>query len=140
MQDKLVKIFKNAKYNPDEGLAFSVFQTIITQDRRIARLKLWSLGFVLFASSMGLIPAFQILSSDLIHSGFYEYFSLIFSDGGAMLSYWKELSFSLAESLPTMSIVFTLSMLFICFLSLKYLIKQINKDQLLTSATLSLSI
>lgn len=140
MQSKLVKIFKNAKYNPDKGLAFSVFQTILAQDRRTARLKLWFLSFVLFVSSVGLIPTFQMLSSDLIHSGFYEYFSLIFSDGGVMFSYWKELSFSLAESLPIMSIVFTLSILFVCFLSLKYLIKQINKNQSLNSATLSLSI
>jgi hypothetical protein len=139
MQSELIKIFKNAKYEPSPDLAFSVWRTIIAQDKRTARFKLWSLSLVLFVSSVGLIPAFQILLSDLTHSGFYEYFSLIFSDGGSMITYWKELSFSLAESLPIMSIVFILSLFFVVFLSLKYLFKQIGNSRLINAATLSLA-
>jgi hypothetical protein len=138
MRDRLTKIFKNAKYEPDPGLAFSVWRTIITREKRITRIKLWSLSVILFVSTLGLIPAFQMLLNNLAHSGFYEYFSLIFSDGGSMMTYWKEFSFSLVESLPTLSIVLTLSVLFVCFLSLRYLIKQIdqsvNVSRLLLSA------
>jgi len=89
-------------------------------------------------SAVGLIPAFEMLLNNLAQSGFSEYFSLIFSDGGSMLTYWKELSFSLAESLPVMSIILTLSTLFVCFLSLRYLIKQIGKNNLMSAITLSI--
>ena len=95
MKNKLTKILKNAKYEPDTKMALSVWQTIVKQERRSTHLKLWSLSSLLFVSTVGLIPAFEILLSDLAHSGFYEYFSLIFSDGGSMLTYWKELAFSL---------------------------------------------
>lgn len=139
MEDKLIKIFQKAKYEPSPDLALSVWQTVIRYDKRITRLKLWVFSSALLASLVGLVPAFQILFNDLAHSGFYEYFSLIFSDGGSILSYWKELAFSIVESLPSMSILLTLSLLFVCFLSLKYLIKQIIKGQL-GSAPLSLSI
>jgi hypothetical protein len=136
MKANLKDIFQKAKYEPDANLAFSVWQTLIIQEKRMNKFKLWSFSFIGLISFVGLIPTFQILLSNLSHSGFYEYFSLIFSDGGTMLSYWKELSLSLAESLPTMSIIFTLSMLFVCFLSLKYIFKQIIKNQSINSAVL----
>ncbi len=138
MQDKLIKLFKKAVYEPSPELSFSVWKIINAHQKRMIRLKLWSLSLILFLSSVGLIPAFQMLLSDFAHSGFYEYFSLIFSDSGSMLTYWKELSFSLAESLPTMSIIFTLSLFFVCFLSLKYLMKQISRSQSINGATLSI--
>jgi hypothetical protein len=137
---KLTKIFKNAKYEPDQKLAFSIWSILITKDKKTTQIKMWSLSSILFVSLIGLVPAFQMLISDLAHSGFYEYFSLIFSDGGSMLAYWKELSLSLAQSIPVMSIVLTLSLFFVCFLSLKYLLKQISKDQSLGSSSLLLSI
>jgi len=138
MDSKLRKILKDAKYEPSSGLVLSIRQTIIKQEKHSTQLKLWSLSSLLFISTVGLIPAFEMLLSDLAHSGFYEYFSLIFSDGGSMLTYWKELSFSLAESLPIMSIIFTLSIVFVCFLSLKYLLRQIDKNHLMNALTLSI--
>ena len=131
MQSKLIKIFKKARYEPEPDLEQAVWSTIIARDKRTTRFKLWTYGFVGFASFAGLIPAFKILFTDLAHSGFYEYFSLIFSDTGSILSYWKELIFSLTESLPVVSIIFTLSLLFICFLSLRYLMKQIIRNELI---------
>jgi hypothetical protein len=68
---------------------------------------------------------FKILINDFTQSGFYEYLSLAFSTKGLLFSYWKEFAFSLAESLPTMSIVLSLALLFIFFLSLRYVMKQI---------------
>jgi len=139
MENKLVKIFKQAKYEPAQNLAFSVWHKVTLRERRITQFKLWALVSASLASLAGLVPAFQILANDLAHSGFYEYFSLIFSDGGSMFSSWRELSLSIAESLPTMSIIFILSLLFVCFLSLKYLAKLIGRGEL-NSASLLLSI
>ena len=136
MEHKLIKLFQKAKYEPDTNLADDIWHAIVIRDKYMTRLKLWAFAFMGFVSLVGLVPALKVLSNDFTQSGFYEYFSLIFSDGGSMLSYWKEFVFSLAESLPTMSIIFTLSLLFICFLSLRHLMKQVGKGQLINSATL----
>ena len=140
MQDKLIKIFKEAKYEPDSTLPLSVWRAIIIREKRMAKIKLWSFSIVGIASLSILIPVFEMLLTDLAHSGFYEYFSLIFSDGGSMITYWKELSLSLVESLPLMSIIFTLSLFFIFFLSLKYFLGQIGREKLMDQRVLSLSI
>jgi hypothetical protein len=136
MQSKLIKIFREAKYEPESDLKQIVWSTIVAREKRTTRFKLWSFGLLGFISLAGLIPAFKMLLTDMAHSGFYEYFSLIFSDTGSIFSYWKELTLSITESLPVVSIIFTLSLLFICFLSLRYLMKQIGKGQLMGSATL----
>jgi len=139
MQDKLTKVFQKAKYNESSILAENVWNTIVAREKRNTQTKFWAF-FSLGATSLaGLVPVFKVLSNDLSQSGFYEYSSLIFSDTGLMLSYWKELSFSLAESLPITSIVFTLSLLFIVFLSIKYVLKQIINNQLTFSGPAVLS-
>jgi hypothetical protein len=138
MHQKLTKIFQKVKYESNINLAENVWQSVVLHDKCIVRVKLWAFSIIGFASLVGLMPAFKALSSDFVQSGFYEYFSLIFSDSGLILSYWKELFFSLAESLPTISIILTLSLLFICFLSLRYLMKQISKGHLISSVTLSI--
>jgi len=140
MEQKLIKIFQKAKYEADTNLSETVWRAITVRGRRITQFKLWVFALAGFASLIGLVPAIKILSSDLAQSGFYEYFSLIFSDSGLMLSYWKEFIFSLAESLPTMSIIFTLSSVFVFFLSLRYIMKQIIKNQLYPAGSLTLSI
>jgi hypothetical protein len=138
MEEKLLKLFKQAKYEPNPDLAACVWRTIIAEDKSYtAKFKLWICAFIGFASLAGLVPVFQMLLSDLAHSGFYEYFSLIFSDGGSILSYWKELTLSLAESLPTMSIIFTLSLVFISLLSFRYVMKQISRNQFISFEPLS---
>lgn len=133
MQDRLTKVFQKAKYEENSNLAQNVWQTIVTREKRNTRIKLWVFSLAGIASLAGLIPAFKILSNDLAQSGFYEYSSLVFSDGISHLSYWKEFLFSLAESLPMVSIILLLSLIFTLFLSLKYIARQIIKGQLLLS-------
>jgi len=130
VKQKLVKAFREIKYEPDANLAENVWRTIVLRNKRMAQFKLWSFAATGIVSLAGLVPAFKILSNDLAQSGFYEYFSLIFSDSRLIISYWKELVFSLAESLPTVSIIFTLSLIFVFFLSFRYAMKQISKGQL----------
>ncbi len=130
MQDKLTKIFKSAKYETATDLNKKVWNTIIIRNKRNIRIKFWTFASMGLASFIGLIPVVKILLTDLAQSGFYEYFSLIFSDSGTIFLYWKELILSLAESLPIMSVVYAFSLLFIVFLSLRYLMKQVGKNQL----------
>lgn len=130
MQDKLTRLFQKAKYEENSILAQSVWNTIVIRDKRNIKIKLWAFSSLGFASVIGLIPVFKILLSDLAQSGFYEYASLAFSDTSLLLSAWRELAFSLIESLPIMSIIFTLTLLFSIFLSMKYTIKQIINSRM----------
>ncbi len=139
MEKELIKVFHKAKYEEKSNLAENVWHSLVIRNRRIARLKLWIFSFVGSASLIGLVPAWKALSSDLVQSGFYEYLSLVFSNSGSILFYWKELAFSIAESLPTTSIILSFSLVFILFLSLKYAAKQIIKGQLFSTRFLTLS-
>jgi hypothetical protein len=136
-EDNLIKIFQKAKLEPNLDLAENVWRVIILRDKRIVQFKLWVFACIGFASFAGLFPALNILLSDLSRSGLYEYLSLIFEEGSSVLSYWKELAFSLAQSLPMTSIVLTLSLIFVFFLSLRYLMRQIGKNQSMNFAILS---
>ena len=137
MQDKLTKIFQKAKYGQDSNLEETVWSSIAASERRGAKLRLWIFSLLGLVSLGGLVPAVSVLLNNLTQSGFYEYFSLIFSDSGAVLASWKEFIFSLAESLPLLSIIYTLSLIFVFFLSLRYAMKQVGKNQLISSLTFS---
>lgn len=131
MQDKLTRLFQKAKYKESSiFLAQNVWNIIVMRDKCNIKIKLWAFSSLGFASFVGLVPVFKILLNDLTQSGFYEYASLVFSDTGLVLSAWKELAFSLVESLPIMSIIFTLSLLFTIFLSMKYVVKQIINSRM----------
>ncbi len=130
MEKELKKVFQKAKYEESSGLASGIWQNIAIRSKRKARFELWAFSFIGIISLTGLVPALKALSNNLVQSGFYEYFSLIFSNSSSLLSYWKELAFSIAESLPVMSIVLSLSLVFIFFLSIKYATRQVIRGQL----------
>jgi hypothetical protein len=133
MEKELIRAFHKAKYEGKPDLAENIWHNLVRRDKQIVRLKLWAFSFAGLISFLGLIPAWKALLSNLTQSGVYEYFSLIFSNGSSVLSYWKELALSIAESLPLMSIILSLSLVFILFLSLKYVTRQIIKNQSLLS-------
>jgi len=130
MEQKLVKVFKKTEYQMNPDLPEKVWQAIVLRDKCINRVKLWAFSAVGVFSIIGLIPVFKMLSNDLAQSGFYEYLSLAFSSNGLILTYWKDFLLLLAESLPIMSIILTLTLIFILFVSLKQTMKQVIKGQL----------
>lgn len=129
MEKQLVKIFQAAKYESAINLPDKIWRAIAVREAKTSKIKLWVLSFIGLFSLVGLVPAFQMLFRDFTQSGFSEYFSLLFG-GGSLASYWRELALSLAESLPALSIIATLSLFFIFFLSMRYLMKQVDKNQL----------
>ncbi len=136
MEKELKKAFQKAKFEENSNLASNIWQNIIIRNRRIARLKLWTFSLTGLISLSGIIPAWKALLSDLAQSGFYEYLSLIFSNDGSFFHYSKEIMLSIAESIPTMSIIMSLSLVFVLFLSLKHVTKQIiNNNQIFSQAS-----
>ena len=131
MEEYLKNSFKKSKHEPSLDLADGIWNTIVLRNKRIAYLKLAFFSSISIASFVGLVPTFKMLLADFTQSGFYEYLSIAFSKNGFLSSYWKELAYSLAESLPTISLALSLSLIFVFFLSLRYVMKQIIKGQTL---------
>jgi ABC-type sulfate transport system permease component len=128
MEERLKKVFQRATYLPKSELANDIWRKISTREKRMACFKLAVFSFLCLVSLAGLVPTLGILANNFAKSGFYEYLSLAFS-GGVLISYWKELMFSLAESLPTASIMLLLGVVFVFFLSLRYVLKQIINNK-----------
>ncbi len=74
-------------------------------------------------SLAALIPSFNLLKADAAASGFWEYFSLVFSDSAIIAKYWQNFSLSLLEVLPAMSLAAFLAVIFALLESLKCLAK-----------------
>jgi hypothetical protein len=94
--------------------------------RRAARLRLVALGTVMAVSGMTLVPALTYTSREFYTSGFYDYLSLIFSDGALALSHWQEISLSLAESLPSIALLVLASVAAVFFWSMRHAVRDVR--------------
>ncbi len=129
MEKNFKGALKAIKYEPDFDLKNKIWNHFLLRDKRIAYFKLISFSSISMASLVGFIPMFKIMANDFTQSGFYEYLSLAFSNGGLFSKYSQDFIYSLAESVPTMSIVFSLALIFIFFSSLRYVTKQIINNK-----------
>ncbi|HTK04069.1 MAG TPA: hypothetical protein VL500_00635 [Candidatus Eisenbacteria bacterium] len=95
-----------------EGLAGKIMDRIGHEQRRTAlvrRIAVFSVG--LAASAAAFVPAFLSVRTSLAESGFGQYLSLLFSDGGTVMSAWQDFGFALMESLPAAGIAACLAAL-----------------------------
>ncbi|MBY0376497.1 hypothetical protein K2P96_00805 [Patescibacteria group bacterium] len=130
MDEKLAKCLCGIKCTPSADLAEHIWHHLRERNKRIARIETCAYSLIGIISVFSLIPAIKMLSRDIYQSGFYEYTSLLFSDSRSIFSHFKEYALTLAESIPTVSIILSLSLIFIFFLSIKKATKQITRSQL----------
>lgn len=112
---------------PPKGL-FNKIMARIQEERRLLTIKrqlaIFSLGVA--GSAIAFIPAFKMLQTGLYESGFLQFFSLIFSDFGTVISYWQNFVMSLLETLPIINLAILLTIIFVFMGSLKFLVKDIK--------------
>jgi hypothetical protein len=121
MEDNYKKLFGYVNLiEPPKGLGVGILNFIETRERRLVKIKSWAFGLTSLTSFGFAIWATIYLVKSVKTSGFGQYLSLAFSENGVALTYWKELSFSLAESLPVLGLITFLS-------SLGFLIWSITK-------------
>ena len=113
----------------DEGLSVLIWNKIKKREKTKKTFKIWIFSTMGVCSIMGFIPVFKMLLSDLSTSGFYEYTSIAFSNGGIFSSYWKELAMSLSEAIPLASLIYTFTFVFLFFFSIRFVIKQIINNK-----------
>ena len=112
---------------PPKGL-FNKIMARIQEERRLLtikrRLMIFSLGAV--GSAIAFIPALKMVQTGLYESGFMQFFSLIFSDFGTVVSYWQNFVMSLLETFPIIDLAIFLTVILIFLESLKFLVKDIK--------------
>jgi hypothetical protein len=102
-QENLYTIF--TEVSPPHGLYEAILRRVALAERRHARISVGFFGFATFVLGAALVPAIQYAITQLYASGFYDYFSLLFSDSSFALTYWREFSLSLVESLPALALL-----------------------------------
>lgn len=115
---------------PPRGICERILVRIASIQRRIARIKFGALVLVIATTGAVAVPVFQYASEELSQSRFMQYLSLVFSDGGTLLSAWQEFALSLGESLPALGIAAVLITSFI-FLGALFLASRTAKSAFL---------
>src|SRR3989344_3524522 len=77
-------------FEPPERLYGNILARIEREKIRAARIRFVLLGTTALASVVALIPAYQYAASEFSQSGFSQYLSIVFSDSGIAVVYWKE--------------------------------------------------
>lgn len=125
MDRNLNKIFQKTMYSPKSELSEDIFVAISIKEKRNNYIKLSIYSITGVLSLSGFFVIVKQLFSDFYSSGFYDYLSLVFSNSKA-LYFWKEITLSLAESLPVTNLILLLSSIFVFVLSLRYMARNIR--------------
>jgi len=97
-------------FKPNVNLLGMVLVRIEKEKKREAKIHLYYTSALGLSSILFLVPALKYFIADFSASGFGNYFSLLYSDGGTVLSFWKELVITLAESIPVLSSIIILGL------------------------------
>jgi len=132
MNNDLSKLMKQAYNQPETGLSADIWRVIEVKQAEGLKIKSLSYGFIGILSLGGFVLMSVSIVKQLSTSGFFQYFSLAFSDGSLISVYWKEYLLSLSDSLPVASLGVTFFLLFSMLVSIKKSIEQ-YKNKLLIS-------
>ena len=119
MEQNIQKVFKNATYIPEDRLREDIWRVIEAKNAQIIKWKKLSYMSLSVLSLFGSAFSIKVLIERSTSLGFFKYFSLVFSDSGVIALYWKEYILSLADSLPVASLITTLFLLFVLFISIR---------------------
>ena len=121
---------------PPPGLHRAVIAIIERKRKRRARTRLALFG-ALVALTTGVLPfVWGHAAQEVSRSGASHYLSLLFSDSGSVLIYWREFTLTLAESLPVFYASVFLGTLFVLLSSLRIVTKNIHTAFLSTKYSL----
>jgi len=70
------------------------------------------------------IPVIMYVASEFARSGFYTYFSLLFTDTNVTLSNINEFGSSIVDAIPFLSVTIASSVLFFLLLSVRYAVNR----------------
>ncbi len=139
MRKDYEKLFTHLKpQEPSVGLLSKIMARIHEEELLLSvkrRLILFSTAVIV--STGAFIPIINAFRTEFAQSGIYQFFSLIFTDSGAVMAYWQDFGLALLESLPAVSTIAFLATALVFLWSLKHLTQAIkvvfNQPQLINS-------
>lgn len=115
----LYTFFAKTQQSPNKNLAeriITAWQKRVNRTRRIYKIT-W--GTITLGTLVGMIPMMISIANQWSQSGISYYLSVLFSDTGAMATFGKDVGLAVLESLPVMSLVVTIALLWIMILAIK---------------------
>lgn len=110
MQDNYKKLFGYINLaEPPKGLAEKIAARITFEQKRASRFQFLVSSISTFISLAIMALTAYYINNSFSQSGFYQYFSLLFSGDSAVYIYWKELATALIESAPLVGLIAFLS-------------------------------
>lgn len=119
MKIDIEKQIKSAQYKASQNLSARIFVAIKEEQNKEYRVRMYLYGIMSFVFTLVFVPVVQSMVADLSSSGIFQYTSLIFSDSSSVSSVWKEMSLSIVDVLPGMSIALTAFVLFALVVSVR---------------------
>ena len=115
------------KLEPPAGLLDRIM-TVIYEERQSQKTRLRVIGFSLLSifSIAAMVPAWQELQAELLHTNFSQFASLLFSDWSTVTLYSQDFILSLVEALPVFGILMLLGSIFALLLSLRFITRDIS--------------
>lgn len=112
---------------PPAGLAGRIVERItVERHLRAARLRLIAFGCLLTGVAAAVIPVVRSVQSSVAGAGLPQFTSLLFSDFGAVLSYWDSFLLALLEALPATGIATILALLLVSARFIKAVIRDVT--------------
>ncbi len=108
---------------PTPGLYQAIVLRIAAAKKHAARVRTSLFGVLALVSGLALVPAVQYAGEQFYASGFYDYLTLIVSDRGFVIAYWQQFALSLVESLPSLSLLLLLPLVFALVYSLRRVVQ-----------------
>jgi len=126
------RIYIMDKLKPPKELRGKILFSINKEETRRAKVYFFVSITTTLASVFGLIFSVRYMIQSFYQSSFGSFISLIFSDPNIMVSYWKELSMSLLETLPILGITISLIAVGALLVSIRTLVKNTRGISLLS--------
>lgn len=115
-----------SEVEPPQNMLGSIMMKIQKREVREARIRFALTSLTSVISVVAMVFAFQYASQEFSQTGISQYFSLLFSDSGIIITYWKEFAMIIAETLPVTGIVAILLAVLTLVGSVKVAIKNVN--------------
>ena len=115
---------------PEDQMIGAIMQKI--SERRLARARTAVAihGALILIMAAVFVPALEQTISHASASGFFEYVSLAFSDGGSVLSSWKDFAFTMAESIPAIEVAGVIAVVLLFAYSSKKMAEDLSRLRL----------
>ncbi|MCX6785999.1 MAG: hypothetical protein NTZ18_04075 [Candidatus Komeilibacteria bacterium] len=122
--EKLFSLINSAE--PPSGLLEKILARLAKERQLSLRKRLVVFSAFTALSAVAIFLSIKTAQTRAGESGFWQFFSLLFSDFATIKIYWQNFALSLLETLPVTSLIMVLAAILIFLESLKSLFKNIK--------------